>query len=236
MKTAIVTSICGPNQRALVNPDYGSESDSVDYHAFVDQAATSTYPKSGEYERWNIHPVYEFSNDPNYSYRRNAKIFKILPELFIPGYDMYIYQDPSHNTVEVPHTIYNILTNRGKSFGVFKHQYRDCIYEESIHIMNAGKDRQMAITDQVNHYYDSGNGMPRNFGLYELPAFVKIASPHTLRLSLAWWEQICRFSSRDQMSLPYIFWKFGEPPNVLDGLAFNEKGTDHSNDIIRYMD
>ena len=234
MKIAIVTSICGPNQRSLATPYTCWDDSNAIYHAFVDKAATATYPKSGCLPKWMTHDIHEFSNDTNFASRRNAKIFKILPELFIPGYDMYIYQDPTNNTVENPKTIYNTLSNAGKSFGVFKHQYRDCVYDESTHIIEAAKDTRSAIENQTACY--SSIGMPRNFGLYELPAFVKIASPHTLRLSLAWWEQICKFSSRDQMSLPYIFWKFGEQPHVFDGFAFNKQGTDKSNDIIRYMD
>ena len=229
MRAAVVTSISGPNQRSLRDPDVILSSH--EYHAFVDDAATSSYVGGV----WQIHSSINFSNNEHYSARRNAKIFKILPELFLPGYDMYTYVDPSHEVVRSSSEL--AFAVAGHSFGVFGHQYRNCVYEEAQHIFEGKwslKEHMPLMSEQLDFY--KSVGMPTNTGLYELPCFVKIASSHTLRLSLAWWEQICKYSSRDQLSLPYIFWQFGETPKVLDGLAFNKAGTKESNEYIRYID
>ena len=36
-------------------------------------------------------------------------------------------------------------------------------------------------------------------------------------MELAWWEQICRFSSRDQLSLPFVLHRLGTPVVRLQG-------------------
>ena len=41
-------------------------------------------------------PLRKFSIDNRYANRRNAKIYKIMPHLFVPGYDYYIWVDATH--------------------------------------------------------------------------------------------------------------------------------------------
>ena len=66
MKIAVITSSIGTNRLLDPIPFEG-----VDYHAFVDDSATNN--------KWITHPVVKFSNDPTYTNRRNAKVYKILP-------------------------------------------------------------------------------------------------------------------------------------------------------------
>ena len=76
MKIAVITSSVGTNRLLDPVPFEG-----VDYHAFVDDNAANN--------KWITHPIVEFSNDPTYKNRRNAKVYKILPFAFLPGYDYF---------------------------------------------------------------------------------------------------------------------------------------------------
>ncbi len=49
--------------------------------------------------------------------------------------------------------------------------------------------------------------MPDMYGLYELSTFIVKTSDVVKELQLMWWEQITKFSSRDQISFPFCLWK-----------------------------
>ena len=54
-------------------------------------------------------------------------------------------------------------------------------------------------------------------GLFELPTFVLKNTPKIKELCLMWWEQICKYSSRDQLSLPYVLHRLNIKPHIFDG-------------------
>ena len=62
-------------------------------------------------------------------------------------------------------------------------------------------------------------GYPRNNGLYELPVSIRKNTDNIKILNLRWWEQICRYSSRDQISMPFVLWKTNITPKLLPGYA-----------------
>jgi hypothetical protein len=80
-KIAVITSSVGPRAGVrLSNPINVYEN--VDYHAFVDVFTNANV--------WNQQKPFQFSTDLNFRDRRNAKIYKILPQLFFPEYDYYL--------------------------------------------------------------------------------------------------------------------------------------------------
>ena len=86
MKIAVITSMFGSNTdlRSLTDEE---KSYSVDYFAFLDRDHETT--KGWNKIINNHHSVVE----PIWYNRRNAKIYKVLPELFLPEYDFYIWVD-----------------------------------------------------------------------------------------------------------------------------------------------
>jgi len=205
MKIAIVTSLFG-NRDVLKKPTVVFED--VDYHAFVDNIYNV--------EIWNQHIGYKFTNDLNYSSRRNAKIYKILPELFLPGYDYYFWVDATHDVVVHPKIIIDeILKNN--NFGCFKHTTRNCAYDEAAEIVKLNYDHVTNVRSQILNY--EKEQFPKNAGLWELSAFIRKNTQETTKFNLMWWEQICKYSSRDQISFPYCLWKTQINPITLPGFA-----------------
>lgn len=205
MKIAIVTSVFG-NQKLYTPAGWHSE---ADYFAFVDSEK--------DCDGWKQIVSKGFSTDQVFSGRRNAKIFKVLPELFLPDYDYWIWVDPTHDVIASPVSICKQVGD--KDFGLFNHVHRDCVYDEIAECRNLGLDFQ----DNFNRYENflKEEKYPKSYGLYELPAFVKRRSEKSTMASLRWWEIICRFSSRDQVSLPYVLWSSDIPPHIFDGWANN---------------
>lgn len=220
---AIVTALCGDREQ-LQNPTviHGN----ADYHAFVSKPHPSA-------TSWNQHPVHSFSNDPKYARRRNAKIYKIMPWLFLPGYKFYIWADVSHDVIVNPTYICDTLM-ANMDMACFKHTQRNCIYEEAKILIELGYDHKELIEKQIEFY--KTKGYPPNNGMFEMSAFA-IRNNYNMQIAcLKWWDNICRFSSRDQLSFMYSMWEAGslDRISVLPGFAngFNKNGTIGNNELI----
>ena len=208
MKIAVVTSSIGSNR--LIDP---IPFDGVDYHAFADDNTTNN--------TWINHPIIEFSNDPTYKNRRNAKVYKILPFAFLPEYDYFFWVDSTHRLETDPYEVIDKYLN-DTDVAVFNHSTHKCIYIEGNAVRKLGYDHPNLIEDQLDFYKNMS--YPENNGLYELPVRVQRNTPLTQRMGWMWWEQICMFSSRDQISFPFVCHQLGIKPSILPGRANTIRG------------
>lgn len=208
MKIAVVTSSIGSNK--LLDP---IPFDGVDYHAFIDYEDQNS--------KWITHPIIDFSLDSKFKNRRNAKIYKIIPFAFLPDYDYFFWLDSTHLLETDPHEIItNYLSN--SDIAVFKHPDRDCIYSEGEGVIKVKFDHTNLVEDQLAFYQDMC--YPKNNGLYELPVRVQRNNHLTQKLGWMWWEQICMFSSRDQISFPFVCHQLGIKPTIMPGRANSIRG------------
>lgn len=211
MKIAVLTASINTNE--LIEPT--EYFDKVDYHAFVDESLI------GKTNSWIPHKALDFSSDPVYKNRRNAKIYKILPFLFLPGYDYYFWVDSTHMLNHDPYDIIQTYLS-ASDVAVFKHNQRNCIYDEGEEIKSINFDHSNLVEDQLNFYRDME--YPENNGLYELPVRVQRNTELTQRMGLMWWENICMFSSRDQLSFPYVCHQLNIKPSIMPGSANGADG------------
>ena len=88
--------------------------------------------------------------------------------------------------------------------------------------MRENVDLPELINPQLDFYRK--NNYPENNGLYELPVLIRKKSERNNLINLRWWEQICKWSSRDQISFPVVMWSLGLKPIVLpgNGNGFNQ--------------
>ena len=206
MKITIITSLCGLETK-LCDPE--KVFDGVDYIAFVDVINPDCHV-------WDQRKAIDFTLDDQYRGRRNAKIYKVMPNMFLPEYDYWFWVDSTHEVVVHPKEI--IEKYLGDSdIGLWKHTDRDCAYKEANVIKQLGYDHKELVDNQIN-YYNSVN-YPKDNGLYELPVSVRKNTDKIKIFNMRWWEQICRFSSRDQISLPFVLWKSNITPTLLPGYA-----------------
>jgi len=216
MKIAVVTSSIGSNKLLDPIPFEG-----VDYHAFVDNNTAN--------DKWTIHPVIDFSSDPIYKNRRNAKVYKILPFTFLPEYDYYFWVDSTHILEKNPFEVIDEYLI-DSDIAVFKHPERNCIYQEGKLVVDVKYDHPNLVEDQLDFYRDIG--YPENNSLYELPVRVQRNTSLTQRMGWMWWEQICMFSSRDQISFPFVCHQLGIKPSILPGRANTIRGNDIMPQIV----
>lgn len=206
MKIAVITSLFGLDTK-LRDPSIKFEG--VDYIAFVEK-------KHSNCVVWDQRIALNFTLDERFNGRRNAKIYKVLPHLFLPEYDYWFWMDSTHDVVTDPKKIIKDYLS-DSDIALWKHTDRDCAYEEARIINQLNYDFKDLVDGQVK-YYESV-GYPKNNGLYELPASIRKNTERIKILNLRWWEQICRYSSRDQISMPFVLWKTGITPTTLPGYA-----------------
>lgn len=214
MKIAVVTSSIGANE--LLEPRLTF--DRVDFYAFVDDQ------KLNVDGIWKRKKCFDFSSDPIYRNRRNAKIYKILPHLFVPGYDYYVWVDSTHYVAVDPHRMIEEFL-MSSDIALFKHPDRNCVYQEAELIKKINFDHHELVDAQME-FYESID-YPKNNGLYELPCRIQRNTIKIQEAMLSWWEMICMYSSRDQLSLPYILKKYDITPSIIPGLANKISGNQY---------
>jgi len=203
MKIAVLTSSIGSTKLLEPIPFNG-----VDYHAFVDCTNDNT--------TWIKHPVIRFSVDSKFKNRRDAKVYKILPFAFLPDYDYYFWIDSTHILEANPYEVIEKYL-KDSDIAVFKHPERDCVYAEGNKVKQLKYDYPYLLEDQLSFYKDVC--YPEHNGLYELTARVQRNTKLTQQLGWMWWEQICMFSSRDQISFPFVCHQLGIKPTIIPGFA-----------------
>jgi hypothetical protein len=214
-KIAVLTSICGLNTE-LRNP--ANVFEGVDYIAFVENPKGNTI--------WQERKSLDFTLDDSYRGRRNAKIYKVMPQMFLPEYDYWFWVDSTHELIMDPKKVIEEYLGDSE-IGLWKHTTRDCAYQEADIIKELRYDHIDLVDNQINYY--KSNGYPEHNGLYELPVSVRKNTDNIKILNMRWWEQICRFSSRDQISMPFVLWKSNITPKILPGWA---NGGLHANPIM----
>lgn len=160
---------------------------------------------------WEIFLIDDYHRDP----RRTAKIFKILPHLFISGCDYSIWTDGKNELIK---NITPIIPNWGNfHFRAFPHPSRKCAYEEANVCKLEKKDLSEILDRQTDLYKKTG--FAENFGLLNGSFIVRDhRSLMIKKLMEDWWYEIESHSVRDQVSLPYVLWK-----NKIIDYKINEK-------------
>ena len=209
-KYVVYTAICGEEAVSDNLHDPETVFDDVDYIAFVDREHPDT-------KVWKQQKATPFSIDTKYFDRRNAKIYKAAPHLFMSGWDMCIWHDPTHEVVMDPKEIHENFITKDQHIALFTHESRDCVYKEAMAILGWGMDHEELVKSQMEFY--KSNNYPEGNGLYECPVIVRNNTIKTQTLGLRWWELISKFSSRDQLSMPFVLWSLNMQPVILPGTA-----------------
>jgi len=202
-KVAVITAITGGKDNLRPAPQFHG----VDYILFTD-----TVPEDAK--GWNVFVLPKFSTLYKDD-RRNAKLPKVLPFMFLREFDFVVWQDGGHMLAVHPDKlVQKYLIDQDKDIAAFMHgrafrgQDHNCIYKEAENIKNVGflEDPKM-IDEQVDVY--RAEEYPEDYGLSCNAGMIWRHCENSWHLGLTWWEQICRYSSRDQMSFFYSLWRTG---------------------------
>lgn len=132
-----------------------------------------------------------------------AKKIKFLPHLFLlEKYDRSVWVDAKMNVLKPIDALADKLLNRGNFFAK-KHDKRDCVYKEALRAMDHDPK---AITTQIKSYKE--DGYPERNGLIASGIiFRNHKNEDLIKCEEFWWNEVQKFSKRDQISFPYAAWK-----------------------------
>lgn len=209
MRIACYTAIFGNHSGLIRQPRF----ENVEYICFTDSNLTAN--------GWEIKKVPSMPNDPS----RSNRYYKINPHLHLQDYQISIYMDSNVLMVNNPKMLIENLMNDVNMLA-FDHQFlkddqRNCIYKEHQHIVSLGartgryKDKLETMGLQMNKY--KSEGFPEEYGLIHGAILIRRHHcDYVIKTMETWWEQVNKFSRRDQLSFNYAAWKndfkFGHIP------------------------
>jgi hypothetical protein len=180
----------------IKSPSYISQD--WDYVCFTDQ------PLGNQVGVWKIRPLKKvIKGDPT----RTNRWHKMHPHLLFPDHEVSIYIDANIG-ITGPHleNKLNDLQAGPHPIAIPAHPLRDCVYDEAIECMACKLDKLSLI--QGNNYILRNAGYPEKNGLYENNLIIRKHHEAALKeLAHEWWEILCQYSKRDQLSLVYLLWK-----------------------------
>ena len=134
----------------------------------------------------------------------NAKIYKVLSHKYFSS-PLTLYMDGNIFLNENPQVIVDKYL-QDADMCLFQHPGRNCIYKEHPSALKRVSDEFKPLMDEQIENYRS-EGMPLNFGLAECGMIIRRNNEVTNEFNERWWAEICRYTNRDQLSFPYVWWK-----------------------------
>ncbi len=107
--------------------------------------------------------------------------------------------------------------------------HRGCAYKE----LQTCKEHKIELPENVDKTtkFLKSSKFPENYGMTENTCRIQRNTPKMLQMGLMWWELICKYSSRDQVTFPYVWWKLGIRVAILPGKA---QGQNDFMPLMRY--
>ena len=174
--------------------------------------------KDDERDDIQVFNEYDQFKDPS----MNAKIYKILPHKFIDT-DISIYVDGNIFLNEPKEKIAELLEDN--DIAVFKHPHRESIHWEIRWIEYKYRhDKESPILKNALKQFEHYKGFPRKTGIANCGFIIRRHNERTKRFNEAWWAEITRWSSRDQLSFPVIRREMPEVKvRMIEGDILNNK-------------
>lgn len=150
-----------------------------------------------------------------------SRKIKILGHELINDYDIQVWMDASvvfkKNIIDFINKYYN---EDIAPFSAFKHEKRNCIYEEARECIKLGKDSLESVEKQIKFLEE--NKYPKNNGLCEMTVFIRNPKDKLVKETMKlWFNIVSNYSKRDQLSFNYCVYKTGMKINIINEKVFS---------------
>jgi hypothetical protein len=191
-RRVVYTALFGEYE--TLNEQICSNRDDIDFICFTDSVLIESHT-------WKIVKVPTIGLDSTRESRRP----KILAHEYLGAdYDESIYIDNSVILIMDPADIFERYLGE-KDFVCFRHPWRICLYQEAEVIKKEGIDDRVLVERQTNYYHRMG--YPYNNGLIAGTFLLRRHNSESVIRSMDFWfEQVLRYSKRDQMSFNFVAW------------------------------
>lgn len=185
----------------------------VCYVAFWDEITRSAQEVEGKVigddhmiGKWRIVVVKDL---PFADQRLNGKIPKMLSHRLFPEARYSIWVDSKSQFRRDPLGVLEALLWRTNSIlAISEHGARSSLYDEGKAIVKKNKATPEEVEVQLNQYRQDGIPDEKRFNgkkaLAEASVIVREHTPTTNLFMCLWFNEVVRFTSRDQLSFPYV--------------------------------
>ena len=146
---------------------------------------------------WTMVYINKF-NDP----RKKAREIKIRGDKYL-DFDLSFYIDAKFTVTRNLDEF--VKENLKYDLCLFSNNKRDCVYLEADFCIEKGIGNKKDIINQIEFY--KKEEFPKGFGKYATGILIRKNTPELLNFMKLWYEQVDKYSNRDQISFPYIMWK-----------------------------
>jgi len=148
-----------------------------------------------------------------YSPQRESRLYKTLPHLWFPDYDISIYHDGCMGLKVHPKELIAYLGDN--DVVLFQHPQHAGTRDEATALVEVGKAHAGVVDRQLSAY--RSEGMPGDTGLYACKAIIRRHTEQVRQLNELWWAEQMRFGPRDQIAFAYARWKMGIQCSLFPG-------------------
>jgi hypothetical protein len=148
--------------------------------------------------------------------RRTARWHKINSHLLPDMDELSVWVDGSQKIKPIAFRSELVEPLLGRySLAAFKHPDRICAYQELQACIRLKKDNPELMEQQLEVYRQEG--FPPYHGLVETSCVFRRNCPEVAAFNALWWEQLSRYSFRDQLSFNYVAWRLNQPYGIIPG-------------------
>ncbi|XP_061989345.1 probable hexosyltransferase MUCI70 [Rosa rugosa] len=195
----------------------------VCFVAFWDEVTVSTQESAehrigedGFIGKWRIVVVKDL---PFADQRLNGKIPKMLAHRLFPLSKYSIWVDSKSQFRRDPLGVLEALLWRTNSvLAISEHGARSSIYDEAKAVVKKNKAKPEEVKMQLTQYRSDGLPEDKRFNgkkaLAEASVIVREHTPLTNMFMCLWFNEVVRFTSRDQLSFPYVLWRLKVLKNI----------------------
>lgn len=139
---------------------------------------------------------------------RSARMFKLLPHVFLPDYELTLWMDGDFALQDVDVAAMEKAYLSEAHLATFVHRFRKCAYDEAMECVIRDLDEPLRIGRQMARY--ERIGFPRQMGLAETGIQLRHSQEPSIKLFGAeWWREVLYGSRRDQLSFNFTAWRLG---------------------------
>ena len=187
--TVVTAAFFGKDKTTLLNPVEQPKFNNVTYELYTN--SDKNVPG------WNS-IILDDAGSP----RLKAREVKTNIHKFLPNSDYWLWIDSNCLLKVDPHDLLVYLEDC--DMAVMPHPERSNIIEEANILFKWKPEQTDRLQEAVDHYYLE-NYVPNV--LYETKVLFRRNSEKVRSFNSLWWEQIKKFSIRDQISFPFVAWK-----------------------------
>lgn len=249
----IVASAIFGNYDMIQQPENVSDiaMKNIPFYMFVDEETEIYMKNSGGLDssrRIGLWRIIVVRNIPYADPRRNGKVPKLLLHRLFPNVRYSIWIDGKLRLVVDPYQILErFLWRENATFAISRHYRRFDVFEEAEANKAAGKYDNASINYQVDFYKAEGltsyseAKLPITSDVPEGCVLIKEHIPITNLFSCLWYNEVDRFTSRDQLSFSTVRDKISSNTNwginmFLDCERRNFVIQEYHRDVIKQLD